>query len=111
MNIFEEEPDAKVIVFTQWLPMARILGRMCQQESREAEKKGKPKWDYLTYNGEMSHDARARALDEFATDSEKRILVASLKCGGIGLNMTMASRVILLDPWWNRAIEQQAFGR
>lgn len=40
-----------------------------------------------------------------------RILIASLKAGGIGLNLTMASRVIILDPWWNDCVEQQAFGR
>jgi len=39
------------------------------------------------------------------------ILAASLKCGGVGLNLTMAQRVVIVDPWWNWAIEQQAFGR
>lgn len=40
-----------------------------------------------------------------------RILLASLKCGGIGLNLTMAQKVIVVDPWWNDSIEQQAFCR
>jgi hypothetical protein len=37
--------------------------------------------------------------------------IASLKCGGQGLNLTCANRVILVDPWWNSAIEQQGYGR
>lgn len=37
--------------------------------------------------------------------------IASLKCGGQGLNLTCANRVIMIDPWWNSAIEHQAYGR
>lgn len=39
------------------------------------------------------------------------MFLASLKCGGVGLNLTMAQKVVIVDPWWNWAIEQQAFGR
>lgn len=39
------------------------------------------------------------------------MLLASLRCGGLGLNLTMASKVIIIDPWWNQASEQQAFCR
>lgn len=59
----------------------------------------------------MSQDARDRSINEFGEKPEKRILLASLKAGGLGLNLTMASRVLLLDPWWNSAVEQQAFAR
>jgi len=38
-------------------------------------------------------------------------MLASLRCGGLGLNLTMASKVIMIDPWWNSASEQQAFCR
>lgn len=38
-------------------------------------------------------------------------MLATLKTGGTGLNLAMASRVILLDPWWNSAVEEQAFCR
>jgi SNF2 family DNA or RNA helicase len=34
-----------------------------------------------------------------------------LKCGALGLNLTVANRVIIVDPWWNQTVEQQAFGR
>ena len=60
----------------------------------------------------MSHDSREKAINDFADPTKnRRILLASLKCGGLGLNLTMASRVITLDPWWNYSVEQQAFCR
>ncbi|KAL9072997.1 MAG: hypothetical protein Q9161_003219 [Pseudevernia consocians] len=59
----------------------------------------------------MSHKAREKSISEFGTDPETKILVASLKCGGTGLNLTMASKVISIDLWFNSCIEQQAFCR
>nr|POE51909.1 putative swi/snf-related matrix-associated actin-dependent regulator [Quercus suber] len=63
------------------------------------------------YSGEMSHDARTRSIAEFRDKPEKKILLCAFKAGGIGLNLTMASRTINLDPWWNASAEQQAFCR
>lgn len=81
---------------------------MCTIESKKADAAGRTPFHPIPYNGEMSHEARAKALEEFSDPKGKtNILVASLRCGGLGLNLTAASRVILLDPWWNRAIEQQ----
>lgn len=51
--------------------------------------------------------ARNKTIDTFRDDPEKLILIASLKCGGVGLNLTMASRVICVDLWWNNSVEQQ----
>lgn len=82
--------------------MIRILERICNTE----------RWDYCKYTGQMSQDARSAAINEFGDKKKgKKILLASLKAGGLGLNLTMASRVLLLDPWWNSAVEQQAFAR
>ena len=55
----------------------------------------------------MSHEARDNSIREFRDHEDKRILIASLKCGGVGLNLTMASRVICIDLWWNASVEQQ----
>ncbi len=59
------------------------------------------------YNGEMTQDARRESLKKFENHSNIKVLIASLKCGGVGLNLTMASKVICVDLWWNSAIEQQ----
>jgi len=93
----------------------KIVGHVCEQH----------KWGYVTvglaflvrytrtlakcgqYNGEMSQDARNESLKKFKNHSNVKVLIASLKCGGVGLNLTMASKVICVDLWWNSAIEQQ----
>lgn len=51
--------------------------------------------------------ARDKAIENFRVKPDIMIMVASLKCGGIGLNLTMASRVICVDLWWNDSVEQQ----
>ena len=49
----------------------------------------------------MSHERRERAVRDFRKNKSMKILVASLKCGGVGLNLTCASRVICIDLWWS----------
>lgn len=46
-------------------------------------------------------------MRKFREDPEVRILIASLKAGGIGLDMTMANKCILVDLWWNEGVEEQ----
>ncbi|KAL9033351.1 MAG: hypothetical protein Q9214_007559 [Letrouitia sp. 1 TL-2023] len=77
------------------------MGRMFAQKG----------WDYVNYNGSMSQASREQALIQFKDNPETIIMIASLKCGGVGLNLTMASRVISVDLWWNSCVEQQAFCR
>ncbi|GAB7346687.1 hypothetical protein MBLNU459_g1807t2 [Dothideomycetes sp. NU459] len=97
----KESSKAKMIVFTQWMGMIKVLGKVCECS----------KWGYCEFTGSMNATEKSQALEEFQDDPEKRILLASMKSGGVGLNLTMASRVIHLDPWWNLAAEQQVFGR
>jgi superfamily II DNA or RNA helicase len=54
---------------------------------------------------------RARRVDRFQQDPECRLFLISLKAGGLGLNLTAAEYVFLLDPWWNPASEAQAIDR
>jgi SNF2 family DNA or RNA helicase len=92
LSWIEEDPDVKIIVFSQFLPMLRILAKVCQTEN----------WTFEKYTGAMSHDSRENALQNFSNPKGGiRILLASLKCGGQGLNLVAASKVITLDPWWN----------
>ncbi|KAK8249972.1 SNF2 family N-terminal domain-containing protein [Phyllosticta capitalensis] len=101
LNWLEAKPDGKIIIYTQFLGMIRILSKVCNQEG----------WGFVEYHGKMSLAQRDAAIDRFRDDKEAKILLASIKCGGIGLNLTMASHVAICDLWWNRAVEQQAFGR
>jgi SNF2 family DNA or RNA helicase len=85
----EEDPEVKIIIYSQFIGMLNILGRICKTE----------KWESEMYTGRMSHDARDKAIKNFGDPDKKvRILLASLKCGGLGLNLTMASRVITVRP-------------
>ena len=54
---------------------------------------------------------RAAEVERFQTDPDCRLFLISLKAGGLGLNLTAAEYVFLLDPWWNPAIEAQAIDR
>jgi superfamily II DNA or RNA helicase len=54
---------------------------------------------------------RASRVDRFQRDTECRLFLISLKAGGLGLNLTAAEYVFLLDPWWNPASEAQAIDR
>ncbi|KAF3039514.1 hypothetical protein E8E12_004791 [Didymella heteroderae] len=101
LNWIRENPSVKIIIYTQFLAMIRILTKICEREG----------WKTEQYHGKLSLVARNKAIEEFASNDQSRILLASLRCGGLGLNLTMASKVIIIDPWWNQASEQQAFCR
>ena len=54
---------------------------------------------------------RKTPVERFQTLPNIRVFIISLKAGGTGLNLTAADRIILLDDWWNPAVEEQAMGR
>ncbi|KNB08197.1 hypothetical protein FOXG_09177 [Fusarium oxysporum f. sp. lycopersici 4287] len=97
----KEAPDDKTIIYVQWTRTAKSLG--CVLESMGI--------NFLYYNRMANKKQKARALDEFASNPETKILVSSMKCGGQSLNLQMANRVIIVDEWWNKAVEEQAFKR
>ncbi|KAH8916054.1 P-loop containing nucleoside triphosphate hydrolase protein [Atractiella rhizophila] len=103
---FQSEGEAngkvyKTIIFSQFTQMLEIL-----QPFLEAADIG-----FTRLDGKMKREQREVALDAFKTDPSTVVLLASLKCGSVGLNLTAACRVILFDLWWNPAIEEQAFDR
>ncbi len=59
----------------------------------------------------MSSNARNEAVIDFSNKKECKIMLVSLKAGNAGLNLTVASQVIILDPFWNPYIEEQAIDR
>jgi len=75
--------------------------------------------DYLTekgiihvkYQGDMNTTKRDQAVQVFMSKDKARVMLMSLKCGGVGLNLTRANNVISLDLGWSPAIDQQAFDR
>lgn len=59
----------------------------------------------------MSPQQRQRAIDSFTDDPEIPVFLVSLRCGGLGLNLTAATHAIIFDPWWNPSVEDQAVDR
>ncbi|PWY94320.1 SNF2 family helicase [Aspergillus sclerotioniger CBS 115572] len=97
-----EDTSSKVVIFTQFLDFVRILAAMCKMEG----------WPFACLTGKMHLAAREESMRIFSDkEGEVRILVASLKAGGIGLDLSAANKCILVDLWWNEAIQEQAFCR
>jgi non-specific serine/threonine protein kinase len=67
------------------------------------------KFEY--FDGSTSAPDREKAIQNFQNDETVRVFLISLKAGGVGLNLTAADYVYLVDPWWNPAVEQQAIDR
>ena len=94
--------DEKVIIFTQYAQMGEIIQKLVSK---------KLKTDVLFLHGSLTQQKRAEVIERFQEDSSCKILVATLKTGGVGLNLTAAQNVIHYDLWWNPAIENQATDR
>ncbi|KAL6839781.1 hypothetical protein ACP4OV_030469 [Aristida adscensionis] len=66
---------------------------------------------FLRFDGQLTQKHKEKVLKEFSESQDKLVLLMSLKAGGVGLNLTAASNVFLMDPWWNPAVEEQAIMR
>ncbi len=92
----------KAIIFTQFKEMGDILVDQIQESMGI-----KPLW----LHGGSTLDARKNMVNDFQNLPYKKIMILSLKAGGMGLNLTAASHVIHYDLWWNPAVENQATDR
>lgn len=89
----------KVLVFSQFVRLLTIL-------RKDLDAKGIP----ICYLDGSTTD-RQGEVERFQTDDEVKVFLISLKAGGVGLNLTAAEYVFILDPWWNPAVERQAVDR
>jgi SNF2 family DNA or RNA helicase len=71
----------------------------------------KNKITYVRLDGQTSTQERKSRVEQFQTDPSLNVFLISLKAGGVGLNLTAADYVFILDPWWNPATESQAIDR
>ena len=92
----------KTLVFSQYVETLDCLERIITKELGEPT---------LAYHGGLNQKTRSEIIDRFQNDPATRILLVSLKAGGLGLNLTAASRVIHYDLWYNPAVENQATDR
>lgn len=89
----------KVLVFSQFTSFLAIVKKRLDEAGI--------KYEYLDGS---TRDRQAR-VDNFQSDPSIPVFLISLKAGGLGLNLTAAEYVYLLDPWWNPAVEAQAIDR
>ncbi|KAG8064093.1 hypothetical protein GUJ93_ZPchr0004g39654 [Zizania palustris] len=96
-----EKKREKSIVFSQFTSFFDLLEIPFTQKGIK----------FLRFDGKLSQKHREKVLKEFSDSQDKLVLLMSLKAGGVGLNLTAASNVFLMDPWWNPAVEEQAIMR
>lgn len=100
-HINEKTSNHKILVFSQFVRMLKLI--------REELIRDKIDFEYL--DGKSSKKQREESVNRFQEVAGCRVFLISLKAGGMGLNLTAADYVYLVDPWWNPAVENQAIDR
>ena len=88
----------KILIYSQFTSMLQLIAKELNRE-------------VLYIDGSVSAQMRAEQVRRFQEDPEASLFLLSLKAGGVGLNLTAADYVFLVDPWWNDAVENQAIDR
>ena len=91
----------KVLIFSSFVKHLRLLANHFDKEQ----------WLYAWLSGSMNSADRDREIGRFTNSPEISCFFISLKAGGVGLNLTAADYVFIIDPWWNPASEMQALSR
>ena len=117
--IWKVDSGSKILIFSQYLGFLDILGISLRKESIPV----------FRLDGQMRLKERVAALYQFTTSKAKgapvrrgedpgseeivrgSVFLASMKAGGVGINLVAASSVFIVDPWWNAAIEDQCINR
>ena len=105
-DVEELDPDGKPyvtksVVFSQWTTMLDRIGDMLDEANIR----------YARLDGTMTREERAKAMDQLRSNRKVEVLLVSTRAGGVGLNLTAASRCYLVDPYWNPSVESQAIDR
>jgi SNF2 family DNA or RNA helicase len=93
------EQGNKVLVFSQFVEMLQLIEQRTHAEG----------WPIFTLTGQTEN--RGDLVERFQNHRGAALFLISLKAGGAGLNLAAASYVVLFDPWWNPAVENQAIDR
>jgi superfamily II DNA or RNA helicase len=90
---------SKLLIYSQFTNMLALIAKELRQRQ----------WKYAYLDGKTKE--RDKAVDQFQNDPDTAIFLISLKTGSVGLNLTAADYVLIYDPWWNDAVENQAIDR
>lgn len=100
-GIREKNPKEKTLIFSLWTSFLDLLEIPVIDQG----------FNYVRYDGSMSGKNRDQALKTFMDSPDVQIMLVSLLAGNAGLNLTAATNVIILEPFWNPFIEEQAIDR
>ncbi|KAF2809134.1 DNA repair protein, RAD5 [Mytilinidion resinicola] len=100
-SIRRTDAGMKSVVFSQFTSFLDLIEPALERD----------RIPFLRFDGSMAQKARAAVLTEFTTSKKGIVLLLSLRAGGVGLNLTSAKRVFMMDPWWSFAVEAQAIDR
>ncbi|KAF5390137.1 hypothetical protein D9757_003784 [Collybiopsis confluens] len=102
IKLFEERPDEKILVLSQWTSCLSLVSDYLKEHNVL----------HVKYQGDMNRAMRDKSVRSFMSkDLKVRVMLMSLKCGGVGLNLVRGNNVISLDLAWSQAIESQAYDR
>ena len=93
--------NKKIVIFSQFTKSLDVL---------EAKFKNL-NLNFVRLDGSVTKKQREKIIFDFQNNKNIHIFLISLKAGGVGLNLTAANTALLLEPWWNPAVEEQAFAR
>ncbi|KIK01846.1 hypothetical protein K443DRAFT_132157 [Laccaria amethystina LaAM-08-1] len=91
----------KAIIFSSFVSLLSLIG----------DALAKQHIGFTSYTGAMSLAQRQMALKRISQDAQCKVILISIKAGGTGLNITACNHVIIMDPWWNPYVEEQAISR
>lgn len=91
----------KILLFSSFVKHIEIYTDWCKKNG----------FQFCLLTGETSSENRENEVNQFQNNPDKQLFFISLKAGGVGLNLTEATYVLLLDPWWNPFAESQAIAR
>ena len=97
----KDHPRMKSVIFSQFTSFLTLIEPILQRANIK----------FLRLDGTMAQKARANVLRDFTDAKGFTVLLLSLRAGGVGLNLTTAKRVFMMDPWWSFAVEAQAIDR
>ncbi|KAI4178948.1 MAG: hypothetical protein LQ348_005488 [Seirophora lacunosa] len=100
-SIRHSSPSTKTVVFSQFTSFLDLIGLALARAHIP----------FLRFDGTMSQKLRASTITTFTESPKGMVLLLSLRAGGVGLNLTAAQRVFMMDPWWSFAVEAQAIDR
>lgn len=100
-SMLSSSTDDKMIVFSHFTSFLDVIGLALENENIP----------FLRLDGSMPLSVRNSIIGKFQSSPSVRVLIASKTATGVGLNLTAANHVVIVDPWWNPAIEEQAIHR